>query len=202
MINRNNGDYGIGGAIPFVASPFNRVAQDGSRMAILESGFRSGAEGEARLVIRGALGDTLLSRAYPFTGKSIPRSEIDSAIQSQVRGHLSNPSSAPGFRQMVADLEKELTSRAPAYRSPFRTVQLGLDDTIWLRLSWGVSGDGYYLMLDGKGEPIATIKLPPRTVMMAANREHMWTVQAGVDDLSSIVRYRIQGSQRSSSAYY
>jgi hypothetical protein len=173
--------------VPFTFPPATEYASDGSHFAFLtvES---SGTMGFYTVTVIRTTGDTVFSRRYPFAGKPIPRSAVDSALDAI--GAPLGPGrrgSAPASSKM-----RELArARIPPVYAPVSGLVVGQDNTTWVQLG-KTAGGTPVVALDAKGNAIASIVVPPRSRLVQASLVHVWVLETDDDGLSSIVRYRLK----------
>ena len=179
---------GFSRGIPFVASPIVAYTNDGSRFAYLETELGEEGRGTFTITVFDAEGDTTLARSYPFQGLAIPERVRDSTLAAFIP-----PEGRP--REGPADLPQRFQAiareRMPAYYPPVLAMLLGLDDSIWLTLR-DSADTRRALILDGEGDPIGTLALPPRTTIRQATATHAWATQVDEDGLAAVVRFRVR----------
>jgi hypothetical protein len=57
----------------------------------------------------------------------------------------------------------------------------------------GGSADGSAaVLLDSIGNQLGTVRLPPRTRVVSGTRDVIWAVAMDVDDMPSVVRFRVR----------
>ena len=164
--------------IPFHPPLVHAVAPDGDRLALVSTSLEGPEAGTFRVTVHRITGDTAFSRTYPFTGAPIPRHVADSAMNA-VLGR-----SPPHVVAALRDV------RLPSVYPPIESVVLGRDGTTWVELRETAAGRPW-LILDGRGEPIATTVAPPRVTIRAADSTHVWALERDDDDVESVIRYRI-----------
>jgi myo-inositol catabolism protein IolC len=77
---------------------------------------------------------------------------------------------------------------------PVDRAVMGSDHSIWLGRPSAVPG-AHYLVLDERGDAIGTVTLPPRSIIAAADRTTLWTIEPDDDDVPSVVRYQVRGAR-------
>ncbi len=189
-ISRQNGETGLSGFTPFIRQPMYAVAQDGSRIAFLTTQISAQGAGVARLVVLNPVGDTVLSRQYPFQGTPISGAAADSAVQAHMRPYAVPASTPqPGRREMIMELERTMRERVPKFESPYTQIRMGTDGTIML--SMRSLGKSTTLLLDARGDAIGIVNVPPRTGFVASSRSQLWAVHIDSLGIGSLVRYKI-----------
>lgn len=185
-------------SVPFMNDYVDFIAVDGNRMGYFS--VTTAPKTEARLVIVGSKGDTLLRRSYSFSGVAITQAEKDSAIGDRVKG-LTGPvtrvtanGSEAGVRSTspvdVDAYSNSIRARMPTVHAPIQSARIGIDNTIWVQLR-PVRNAQQWVMLSERGDPQVTITLPPNTQLARASRTTVWATQSDADEVQSIVRYRI-----------
>jgi hypothetical protein len=176
--------------IPFRVPPQVVGSWDGSRVATMTTDMTSPTGGVINVVVIRRNGDTLFARSYPFVGAPIPQKAIDSAL-ARLANAPPPPEGKPaagGGTRVVASMRTKL----PAVYSPAQSIVLGLDNTVWIVMRATLEGRST-LVLNSRGDPIATVQLPPRTLLRQANARTLWTIQTDADGLGSVVRYSVTG---------
>lgn len=191
VVQRSNGLRSWSTSVPYLIRPFTAVAQNGSRIAFAET-TPSDNGGFIRVTVMAGMGDTLLSRSYPFSGVRLKRSTVDSAIrvvmaryQPDRNGRLQAPP------DVVVELENRLRAAMPTFAAPVSGLLVGIDNSIWLGLERSSEGRRY-LVLDERGDPVGTVTVPFNASLNAASRDQIWVTERDQDDLPSLVRYRLQ----------
>ena len=69
---------------------------------------------------------------------------------------------------------------------------IGRDQTIWLE-TWTPAPERSWTVLDARGNPIASVRLPANVMVLAADLTTVWGIETDADDLNSIVRYKLTG---------
>jgi hypothetical protein len=160
------------------------IAPDGSRIAYLRPVLGDSARGSLVLLVVNSHGDTLISREYPFVGDPISEHTVDSTVDAIV---ARNPSINDG-----GSFAREAKKRSPRVKQPVTELRLGRDTTLWIALR--ASGERRpWMILDGRGDPIATITLPVGARFGAASRGTLWLIEEDANDVPSLVRYRLTG---------
>lgn len=178
---------GFGNPVPFRLMPDLAGSYDGARMATIWANV-VGDTGSFTVTLMNAKGERAFSRAYPFKGTPIPQRAIDSTLATFLPkpGQPTEGPSDLGQRMQVAAKQK-----MPAVYTPVTGIILGLDNTIWIPMRPTPTGREV-LVLDGRGNPIGSVMLPPRTTLRQANLTTMWATQSDEDGLTSVVRYRLR----------
>jgi hypothetical protein len=179
---RTPGGGMVGGGVPFFASDLRDPASDGSRIAFVSTTLTGRDANTFRVTVIGAMGDTIFSRAYPFTPVPIPSALFDSAVSARI------------VRAQVPELKSYYRSvDKPSAYPPVLSVMVGRDGTIWLRLR-AIADGRPWLVLDEKGNPIGSLMLSAKqTGIAVADRHNVWTTDSDADGVQSIVRYQVSG---------
>jgi hypothetical protein len=172
--------------LPFVFQTQTVYASDGNRFGVLAVETDTRGNGTYSVTIISAAGDTLLRRAYPYTGERIPARQIDSAAKV-LEGRAA---------QMPADAFSELMTKArmrfPITFSPVGSMLLGRDNTIWITKRRTAEGTTA-IVHNMRGDPIATVQLSPRSRLLDVSLSEILVSETDDDGLSSVVRYRVSG---------
>jgi hypothetical protein len=178
--------------VPFLADPADAVAPDGRGVATLTTDPLSSTAGVARLTVINSTGDTAFARLFPFEGVPISQAEVDSVVKARVAPFDRASGRRSGeHNAAIAELREGLREAIPPAHAPFRNVRFGSDSTIWLGLRQTSEGQPF-MLLDDKGEPIATVVLPPNRRLLTISRNELWAITdetRGV--IGAILRYRI-----------
>jgi hypothetical protein len=173
---------GTGNALtPFCAPNLDAIASDGDRVAIVTGVNATSAPPGYRLIVIGSDADTLVSRTITYRPVAIPREKNDSVINGRIEQTAGRGGFAEAYRSM----------RLPTHYPPVRAIVVGRDKTIWLE-SWTPAAERSWTVLDPRGNPIATLKLPANVTLLAADLESAWGTETDVDGLNSVVRYRLR----------
>jgi hypothetical protein len=173
------GVAGVSRPIPF-GSPLVQ-SPDGRRLGHMVTHFDGTDGGTIDLTVLSDLGDTLVSRSYPFVGARIPRRVVDSVIDE--RAARLSAAEAAALRTHGPGL-------APPFFPPVNRLMFGVDSTIWIGQPW--DGKGWpWIILDWHGNPIGTVRLTAGLFPAAASREFIWAPYVARDEIPRILRYRI-----------
>jgi hypothetical protein len=189
-VSLGGGMYGYG--VPFRHRPFASYGADGTRMAFLTTQATS-RSGTLTLTVLDAKGDTTLVRRYPFTGTPIPARVLDSVIAAY-GGAGPHPAGRRGPPPaVISTAQATVRGKSPSVYPYIVAFQVGTDGTIWIRPA-NRAGEALHpwIMLDERGNPVASIALPRRQTLITGSRTQLWSVGYDADDLPTIFRYRIQ----------
>lgn len=179
---------GFQNVIPFKMPPQTTGSFDGARIATLWADI-AGDTGSFTVTLMKAGGEQIFSRAYPFKGSPIPQRAIDSALAA----FLPKPGQpTEGPSDLGQRFQNAAKSKVPAAYIPATGILLGMDNTVWIPMRASPEGREV-LVLDGRGTPIASVVLPPRTILRQATIETLWATQTDADGLASMVRYKVTG---------
>lgn len=165
--------------LPFPNDPVLAIEPGGARIAIVASEVSGSNAGSVALTILSADGDTLKLQQIALPGVPIPSQVADSVrdrFDSRAREHTD--------RAMA-----EATRRAaiiPDVYPPVVDAVFAEDGRIWFR---GLPRQTGYSVFDLSSGRLATVELPPRATIFAADRSRIWTVERDQYDVPSIVRY-------------
>ena len=178
---------GFGRNVPFAAQPLLAFSPNGSRFAYLTTQVDGSEGGNFTVTMFELPGDTAFVRSYPFRGFPVTTAERDSALAA-----MEPRPGAP--REGPADLPQRFQAaardRMPPVHPPVVAMILGLDETIWLTLR-DTADTRMALVLDGDGEPIASLRLPSRSTIRQASATHLWLTQTDDVDLTTVLRVRV-----------
>jgi hypothetical protein len=177
---------GLSNYVPLAMRPQIVFASGGSRFAFLTAD-QSAPQGSWTLTVIEADGDTVFVRTQPFTGEPISAAVADSAIAAMAPGpgQPRESGSDPSRFQAAA------RERMPIVYAPIERVVPAIDGTTWLTMRDSAEGSDV-LVLDARGETVATASLPPRSRIHDATATHVWMTEVDAFDLVSVVRYRIE----------
>jgi hypothetical protein len=178
----------MGRNIPFALQPQVAVSPYGDRILSLTVENLSDEGGRFTVSAVDNGGNLIYATAIPFRGIPIPSRIADSAVNA-----LAPPA---GRRLEGPDVSSEFQSlarrRMPKVFPPVQRLTAGLDGTAWVTLR-DTAGTRPVLVLDARGEQVATVALPTSVRVEQATSTHLWATQADSDGLISVVRYRISG---------
>ena len=178
---------GVGNAIPFVAMPQSAISVAGDRAVHIWSEVTSRSGGTFTVSAFKSNGDTMFVRTFPFVGVPIPQSARDSAIAAQIRPGNSEVSSA-----MMTEIQSIARRRMPAVYAGVESVLPGVDNTFWVGMRRAPDGQAV-LVLNSRGDPVASIMVPPHSRLRQASANQVWMTETDRDGLVSVVRYRVSG---------
>jgi hypothetical protein len=194
---------GFGQPVPFTMRPQSSATPDGSRLATLHTETQSADGGVLVLALYSwpeslaatapdaapGSGEPVLTRTYAFRGQPIPRAAMDSALDAFMPPPGRPREGPENLPQRFQALARE---RMPSIYTPVVALRLGVDDTIWFVLQ-PTAEERVSLILDGRGEPIATVATPVNVVIRQSSATHVWATERDEYGLNSVVRYRIEG---------
>ena len=181
-----------GGGIPLVASPLEHVAHDGRTIATLVTQFASRTQGTFRIVTLATTGDTLFNRAYEFEGTPIAKSDVD-RYTAIGEGRTVDNKAIQRPNDVETIIARLIRERMPAVYPPIRWLTLGTDGSVWVT-PWipGIPAtESPRVLLDAKGNPIASVVIPKGSWFRAVSRTHLWVTIGNADGLQNVVRYRL-----------
>lgn len=149
-----------------------------------------------RLVLLRAEGDTVYSRVHVFSPKRIPPAVADSALQRLKNLTGLARGAPPEFRAQANTAVRNAlrTKKVPTTYPPFVRVSLGDDGTCWLEEF--PAGQGHrWIGFGPDGRKLGVIELGARSRLKVVKGDQLWVVEADVDDIQSVVRYRVVAGQ-------
>lgn len=176
---------GFTNRVPFATQPMSAVSSTGDRVAQAWGIATSPRGGALTVTVVRSAGDTAFTRTLPFTEATISAHARDSALAS-----LSNRASeAP---EIVPLMVEEFKKKMPPVYPGMTELLLGLDETVWIG-RWRTAAGQEFLVLNGKGDPIATVHLAPNARLRQASATKIYVTETDADGLVSVVRYRVSG---------
>ncbi len=176
---------GFGMQVPFALWPITSYAFDGSRLAHLWADADTPTGGHLFVSALNSRGDTLFARSYPYVGERISKASADSAVATMVlRGE--------GSPEISQQLQTLMRAHMPSTYVPTESLVIGRDNTLWIGMRATAEGPSA-LVLNLRGDPVATVLLPPKTTVRQASATRIWTTQTDADGLVSVVRYKVSG---------
>ena len=168
---------------PFYDPPHWGMSADGQRFMIASPGVVPHDSGTVRVVAIGANGDTIFTRRYPSPSVRVTKAMADSAL-AKVQEFGSTP---------AAVVRAQLAPKIPLFKSFITGFIVGLDHSAWI-ISRPVSDTAVArdaLIIDERGEPIATVRMPTGLTSFFADRAHLWGVERGG---RALVRLKLQAT--------
>jgi 6-bladed beta-propeller len=180
---------GLLNPIPFVTPPQYATSASLEHIVVLRSLQTSPTGGTVTVTLSRTTGDTLYSKTFLYRGEPIPKAVRDSVIAAELTGNGTMTEGPRNLRRTVHEIAKKKT---PFIYAGASFVVLGLDNTVWLGLHPTAQGRKV-LVFNVRGEAVASVILPPNTLIRQANARNMWTIETNDDGLNSVVRYRVTG---------
>lgn len=175
--------------VPFAARPIIGTSPDGSRFAWLVTDVQAEHGGIFTLTMLDADADTLFVRSYPYRGVPVPAHARDSVLDAMIPAPDRRPREGPAnLPERFQELARE---RMPPVYPPVTAMVLGMDGTTWLTVP-ETPHSSRALVLNARGDPIATAALPPNTTIRQATETHAWATERDEVGLVSVVRYRLR----------
>lgn len=168
--------------VPFANDAVYAFSTTGDRFAIVSTDRNAKT---FTVTERNGSGDTLFSRAYPFSPRPIPGNIADSA--AAVAGKW-NARYSPA---VVARLTEETRKLIPPAYPPVKSVVLARDGTTWLR-TIDAAGLDQAMILDAKGNVTATVSLKRTLDIVEADGNRVWAVDVDDDGLASVVVFTLK----------
>lgn len=145
---------------------------------------RSADVSRFRVTRLNARGDTVFSRTYRYTPQALSR---------EVRNRFEEAAKArPVLRRAGVDPEAVVRALAlPNFLPPITEVVAGRDGTVWLKREAFEREQVDWMVLDARGEVIATLRLPAKLQVHQADRRNVWGVLPDEMDVPQVIRYRV-----------
>ncbi len=168
----------------FNDSPLLLVAPTRPEVTVVFRYDSSARPGAARLrivVLRGPR-DTVRTSTIPVPASVLTAASRDSFVEPTVRrlSRAGYPSS------LVRD-----ALYTPRFRPLVEDGFVSVSGKLWLRRGDG-SGTDQYLIVGDRGRVEATVSVPSRIRLSAADEANVWGVELDSDDVPSLVRFRIR----------
>jgi hypothetical protein len=174
---------GMAIAVPLQNRTLWNVSPDGMRIVLIATSMSGRDSATFGVVTLNERGDTVFTRRLPFTPVRLSPQARDSAVTQRVNAPAS------GDDQVRAALIK----RMPPFLPPVTSAFIGRDRTTWivLRPSAGDTTSQPLLVLDPRGDVIGGLRVRRDVAVLAADRDHAWTVERDGAAGVAIVRYRV-----------
>ena len=177
--------FGFTDFAPFVFVPTTVTSVTGDRIAHMASIATSRDGGTFTVSVFRPTGDTTFVRSFPFLGVAISKSARDSALAEYSEG-------GERGKAVIDRLQEQARQKLPPAYAGVENILLGLDNTVWITLRATAEGRPA-LVLNGKGDPIATVLVPKNSRLRQANATQLWMTEKDSDGLISVVRYKVSG---------
>ena len=186
---------GTFGRQPFGDQALFHVSTDGF-LLVLHRRVSEGSDSSAVRITRITMaGDTVFSKEIPYIPEPLPRSKVDSAVHAQ----------AEGMHQFMQRMDPELSlgkleadigeaTYSPDYLPAIRNMTVAEDGTIWLERFTPTEEGIEWWILDGQGEPLATVSTPEGLRVLLITQDAVWGVETDEFDVNYIVRYGLDRS--------
>jgi hypothetical protein len=165
----------------FIPNPFPQRQQagtsvDGNRLVVVDASFTGPDAWSYEVRMTDRAGRELYRRRFPFTRVAVPRHIVDS-LGTELTTRYRNYA---GVREAIP--------LPPSY-PPVNRVLVANDGSVWLRGLDAESG-AIWTILDANGNPVATVREPPRTRFSDLDGG-LWAIERDADDVESVIRYRL-----------
>ncbi|MEP6833725.1 MAG: hypothetical protein ABJB74_10030 [Gemmatimonas sp.] len=177
--------FGFGEFAPFTFVPKTVASATGDRLAHLASIATSSEGGTFTVSLFRSNGDVAFVRTFPFRGVPIPKAARDSEIADYANG-------GEGGKAVSDRFQEQARQKMPLAYAGVDDVLAGLDNTVWISLRATAEGRPV-LVLNAKGDPIATVLVPKNSRLRQASATHVWMTEKDSDGLVSVVRYKVSG---------
>jgi hypothetical protein len=168
--------------VPFANDAAYSFSTTGDRFAIVTT------DREAKtftVTERNGAGETIFSRAYPYSPRPIPGNVADSAAAASGRW---NSRYSPA---VVERLTQETRKLIPPTYPPVKSIVLARDGTTWIRTT-DATGLDQAMVLDAKGNVTATLALRRTLDIVEADGNRVWAVDVDDDGLASVVVFTLK----------
>ena len=178
---------GIGDMVPFTFTPTTVTSTTGDRIGHLWSHPTSREGGTFVVSVYHPTGDTVFVRTFPFRGVAISNAARESVLEEVSDGHGSE-----GGNAATKSFREQARQKIPLAYPGVEGIVLGLDTTVWVTLRATAEGNPV-LVLNGKGDPVATVMVPRNARLRQASATQVWMTEKDSDGLVSVVRYKVSG---------
>ncbi|HUF50168.1 MAG TPA: hypothetical protein VMN60_05010 [Longimicrobiales bacterium] len=177
-------EIGTAGAmLPFPNPTLAVTDPDGRKVATATATVAGPGAGTFRVLMQTTRGDTVYMRSYRFRGAPVERAYADSVIDARVRGlQQRNPELAAALRRAAA---------VPEFHPPLRSLILGRDGALWIRIRADAPTDPRYVLLDPAGSLVGSLIVPDGVTIVQGTGTAVWTIEENADDIESVGRYRV-----------
>lgn len=167
---------------PYPQEPVVEVSPRGDLVVIVDRKAAAHAIDTATfgIEVMAADGKSIASRRIRYAPRAVGPAERDSVHDAIARRFV--PGLFPSLDAARRAVEEGVPT--PAFWPPIKAVVVGADTTIWLQRS-----ELEWLVLDGSANPVATVRAPTGTRLVAGARERAWGVTLSDDDLPTLHRF-------------
>jgi hypothetical protein len=173
-------------AQPLMHRDLTTFALDGSAAVLVEPGAEPAGRSPRFRVTRVAFsGDTVFSRAYAYTPRPVTPQVRDS-IYERFTDMFAGDHRVAGLRAARA------TVHVPDHLSPITEVMASTDGRTYLQENSTGAAAARWLVLDPRGEPLASFRARADLAVVAVEGNRLWGVIRDDLDVPYLVRYRIE----------
>jgi hypothetical protein len=179
----------VTGALPLFSPNLSAVSVDGGAIVFTGAAIGRDSAGYPRVTVVRSWGDTAYSRFIPVPVRPIPQRVLDSVYTterlSRACPELSPSNSAPGRAAVLPNVAR------PRFYPSFRRAVIARDGSVLLGLSAPEAGNTH-LLIDPKGQPLASLSLPTSVVVLQIEGDLLWGYEFNEFNDQTVVRYRIK----------
>jgi hypothetical protein len=193
-----DGAGGTFGQQPFPDGVLVSVEPARERVAVVERPAWTGTgPSEYRVTALDMTGDTLWGRSFPYAAQPLEPAVVDDWVRDRaVSMHRFMSRMREGLTVHAVERDIAAAVYRPAYRPPVTAVVWGSDGTLWLALPPpSLPGVVPWLVLDARGEPLATVEVPSELRLLSASRTEIWGVFLDEFDVHYLVRHPLRRGQ-------
>lgn len=185
--------FGMVGHQPFLDNQLIILDRSGRGLVTVDRAALPQPEPRFTVTRLGESGDTVFSRAFPYTPLPIPDSEVDSVANAFVESVVE--SFGASVRRAAEEQTRAKLYR-PAHRPPVQSTHVGSDGSIWLNLASKSDSASTWLVLHEDGNPVGTVSLPSGLRINEARSGTIWGTVNDELDVPYIVRYSVSIPER------
>ena len=169
--------------LPFFSRSWRVISADGRRIAIVVPATTDRDSGTFRITMLDENGDTVYQRRYPQPVVRVNKARVDSLL-AHTKGI---------FDISAVEVRATLARKIPQFRSFLTDVFVGADHSTWVvqRPTADTARARDALILDDRGTPVATVRMPDAFTPMVADRAHLWGVDRAT---AALIRFKLQST--------
>jgi hypothetical protein len=180
------------GQQPFDDNALWAVASNGTHAVIVDrrAALRAG-NAEFRVTKLGLSGDTVFSKRYPYTARSVTAGLLDYIVAETVGRFRAGPAAGDAGLAADRDAIRNAIHRPPTV-PPVSALVVARDGSIWLRREELETPTVQWLVLDERGGIVATVVAPKKVKIRNADRGSVWAIETDSDGVPFVVRYQLR----------
>lgn len=138
-------------------------------------------------------GEVEWQRSINYTPVPLSKTDVDEFLAARVDDYVGTEGRSPRYEsrsEATAAMRDELF--VPDFYPPVSSFLQGRDGSLWLAREARPDQSRLWLIFNPSADLIATLELSGDLRVMAADLEHVWTIEFDELDVPYLVRYRIQ----------